>query len=140
MAINKNDYLDGDGNYDLKKALVDELIGGIDTNTANIDTNTANIDTNTANIASIAQNVTAGSLTDPLVEYKAMKDGSHHIGWQWSATSQSNWPVTTSGYNLILLARGNSDYGFAIAIMANSKTYTATLRDALSTITWTALN
>ncbi len=31
MAINKNDYLDGDGNYDLKKALVDELIDGVNT-------------------------------------------------------------------------------------------------------------
>ena len=29
MAINKNDYLDGNGNYDLKKDLVDELIDAV---------------------------------------------------------------------------------------------------------------
>ena len=31
MAINKNDYLDVDGNYDLKKALVDEIIDEFNT-------------------------------------------------------------------------------------------------------------
>ena len=34
MAINKNDYLDGDGNYDLKKALVDEIIDEFNTHLA----------------------------------------------------------------------------------------------------------
>ena len=29
MAIDKNDYLDGNGNYDLKKELVDELIDAV---------------------------------------------------------------------------------------------------------------
>ena len=31
MAINKSNYLDGEGNYDLKKDLVDELIDGVNT-------------------------------------------------------------------------------------------------------------
>ena len=36
MAINKNNYLDGNGNYDLKKALVDELIDEVNTHTADL--------------------------------------------------------------------------------------------------------
>ena len=34
MAINKNNYLDGDGNYDLKKALADEVIDEFNTHEA----------------------------------------------------------------------------------------------------------
>ena len=34
MAIDKNDYLDGDGNYELKKALVDEVIDEVNTHLA----------------------------------------------------------------------------------------------------------
>ena len=36
MAINKNNYLDGNGNYDLKKSLVDELIDEVNTHTADL--------------------------------------------------------------------------------------------------------
>ena len=34
MAINKNDYLDANGDYDLKKSLVDEVIDEVNTHVA----------------------------------------------------------------------------------------------------------
>ena len=42
MAINKNDYLDGDGNYDLKKDLVDELIDEVNDTSLNVQTSSLN--------------------------------------------------------------------------------------------------
>ena len=52
MAINKNDYLDANGDYDLKKALVDELIDDVNTLTS---TTTATVYT--------SQNGWTGTLT-----------------------------------------------------------------------------
>ena len=45
MAINKNDYLDGNGDYDLKKDLVDELIDGVNTHETDMATKVSSLST-----------------------------------------------------------------------------------------------
>ena len=100
MAINKNDYLDGDGNYDLKKALVDELIDDVNTLTS---TTTATVFTN--------QNGWTGTLY--LSRYGDLVSIKGYIGKTGTVTNDTQVGTIPAGFRPpyttpIAAAKGNT--------------------------------
>ena len=111
MALNKNDYLDGDGNYDLKKDLVDEVIdgvNGIDAKVESVVASVANIpDALTFNINSSYQHLTKG------------KSYSIH---GWGSNADLGWPVTTVATRAVMVIYAmNNDYGLFICSVNTSQ-------------------
>ena len=98
MAINKNDYLDVDGNYDLKKDLVDELIDGVNSDDVLTNRGAAPSDINQITQAGIYQIggtysnfIGSGSYYGFLTVKRRLQDSSEQLSFLFSNTNGETW-------------------------------------------------
>lgn len=112
MAINKNDYLDGDGNYDLKKSLVDEIIDGIDALIDGVDGSSKHYSLDYAGDR-------AGLINKLIAIFNASENGVHgYFGaWQGNYYLGGNIYKIATNIGIITMITATSD--------ASSKIYNA---------------